>query len=138
MKLEFLQWWFEILTLVRDNWTRIWYYIIREGTLHSQILFIPSQPSSNIAWNFVNCLILSMGLTDLKQQWKIFGCGSNIGNNDLWMYDAVLGNKIIDPYFIDGYLNGNSYANFLEHIFNPLLGDLFLITRWTMWYQMIA
>jgi len=42
---------------------------------------------------------------------------------------VVLGNKIIDPYFIDGYLNGNSYANFLEHIFNPLLEDLFLITR---------
>ncbi|EZA57628.1 hypothetical protein X777_02180 [Ooceraea biroi] len=28
---------------------------------------------------------------------------------------GIIDNKIIGPYFIDGHLNGNSYANFLEH-----------------------
>jgi len=47
-------------------------------------------------------------ITCISGQWKILDCGrSNIEDNDLWMYDAVLGSKIIDP-FIDGYLNGNS------------------------------
>ncbi|XP_026828441.1 uncharacterized protein LOC113562655 [Ooceraea biroi] len=48
---------------------------------------------------------------------------------------GIIDNKIIGPYFIDGHLNGNSYANFLEHNLVHLLEDLPLITRRTMWYQ---
>jgi len=43
----------------------------------------------------------------------------------------LIDNKIIDLYFIDGHLNGN--VNFLEDTLGPLLEDLLLIIRWTMW-----
>jgi len=42
----------------------------------------------------------------------------------------LIGNKIIGLYFIDGHLNGNRYANFLEHTLGTLLEDLPLITRY--------
>jgi hypothetical protein len=45
---------------------------------------------------------------------------------------GIIDDKIIGPYFIDGHLNGNSYANLLEHTLGPLLEDLPLITRRTM------
>lgn len=48
---------------------------------------------------------------------------------------GMIGDKIIGPYFIDGHLNGNSYANFLENQLGPLLEELPLNTRRTMWYQ---
>ena len=60
---------------------------------------------------------------DHQRQWSL----------NVWC--GIIGNKIIGPYFIDGHLNGNMYANFLENTLGPLLEDLPLITRHTMWYQ---
>ncbi|KAL2719288.1 hypothetical protein V1478_010750 [Vespula squamosa] len=47
----------------------------------------------------------------------------------------IIGDKIIGPYFINGNLNDNIYANFMKDTLGLLLEELLLFTRQTMWYQ---
>ncbi|EZA56990.1 hypothetical protein X777_03174 [Ooceraea biroi] len=48
---------------------------------------------------------------------------------------GVLHNRIIGPFFIDGTLNGQKYADFLSQQLPNLLEEVPLETRLQMWYQ---
>ncbi|KZC03837.1 hypothetical protein WN55_01768 [Dufourea novaeangliae] len=48
---------------------------------------------------------------------------------------VITGDKIVGPHFINGNLIGNIYANFIKDTLGPLLEELPLFTRHTMWYQ---
>lgn len=52
---------------------------------------------------------------------------------NLWC--GVLGDRIIGPFVFDGYLNGESYLNFLQNDLPNLLEDIPLDVRASMWYQ---
>ena len=54
-------------------------------------------------------------------------------NVNVWC--GIIGDKLIGPYFIEGNLNGEKYANFLRNQFPVLLEDLTLELRQTMWFQ---
>lgn len=56
----------------------------------------------------------------------------------LWsvnVWCGIIGGNLIEPYFIDGNLNGAKYRNFLEETLPGLLEDLTLDVRQTMWFQ---
>lgn len=48
---------------------------------------------------------------------------------------GIVDRKIIGPYFIDGALNGQKYANFLDTTLPELLENVTLERRRGMWYQ---
>lgn len=49
---------------------------------------------------------------------------------------GIVGGKIIVPYFFDRPLNGETFLEFLNVFFAPLLGDVSLETRRNMWFQL--
>ncbi|XP_029673048.1 uncharacterized protein LOC115241426 [Formica exsecta] len=54
-------------------------------------------------------------------------------NVNVWC--GILGDQIIGPFFIDGILNGEKYANFLTEELPHLLEGIPLAQRIEMWYQ---
>ena len=46
---------------------------------------------------------------------------------------GIVGDHVIGPYFFEGRLTGQVYANFLENILPQLMEDVPLHVRMSMW-----
>ena len=48
---------------------------------------------------------------------------------------AIVGDHVIGPYFFEGRLTGQVYANFLQNVLPQLMEDKPLHVRMNMWMQ---
>ena len=48
---------------------------------------------------------------------------------------SIVGDHVIGPYFFEGSLTGQFYANFLQNVLRQLMEDVPLHVRLSMWMQ---
>ena len=97
---------------------------------------------------WVMCFFLMKLTSQIREMWIGIICIIWANENPLWMrtvpfqhswpvngWCGIVGDRVIDPYFLEGRLTGLVYANFLQNVLPQLMKDVPLHVRMNMWMQ---
>ena len=87
------------------------------------------EKQSGISQRSVICIT---GQMRILGRWELYHF--NI-RGPLIVWCGIVGDHVIGPYFLEGRLTGQVYANFLQNVLPQLIEDVPLHVRMNMWMQ---